>query len=195
MASLREIAGLADEVGGRNADPAAAAARRVRGRRTAELATAVTIAEIHLEDAAVDEAILAAEQPLAVERARAGGADEVRVVDEGEQRTRHFRAFAAREVARLAPDGAAHRAAREGTDDRARGFAIENDRGLAGRDLARPELAQGAACRLFADLFGRLRGRRETAWRSNRSRDASCRPRPRPAGRRTPRRTSRDSPP
>ncbi len=73
---------------------------------------------------------------------------------DSDELARDARALPALEVARLSPDGAAERAAREHAEDGSCGIGIEHDGRLARGNRARAELAQGAAGGLLPYRFG-----------------------------------------
>src|SRR5262249_40630795 len=137
---------------GRAAD---APPRRAR-RRAAELARAVGVAEDRAQDAAVDDEVLARGQAVEIERPRAGRARDERIVDDGHERRRALLALAADEGARLAVPGRAGDDAEQRPEQRTAGLRVEDHRDLAGVDLARAELGDGARGRAPPDRLGVL---------------------------------------
>src|SRR5262249_13583931 len=89
-------------------------------------------------------------QTFAVERARAGAANDERIVHDGDERACYFAAHTPEQIARFSPESAADDAARERSHDGTRRIRVEDDGGLTSIDFARPKLCERAACRLLS---------------------------------------------
>ncbi len=154
-------------------DAAVPPARRVPRRRAPQLARAVAVAEIRAQDPFSTTRFFRAESPSPSNGRDPGRARDQRIVHDRHQIAGHARPLTPDEVARLSPDRAARNAPRHHPEDGARRVRIEHHRRLAGRHLARAQLAQRAPRRLLPDLFGRAPDPRGTASPTSGTRAAS----------------------
>src|SRR5262249_18333985 len=116
-----------------------------------ELAGGVAVAQIGAQYTFFHDDVASAGEAFAVVRARARRTLDEGIIHDVDEVARHLGTLATDEIARLAPDGAAHDAAGEPSEDGPGRVGIEDDRHLARRDRFCPELPQGAPRGFFAD--------------------------------------------